>query len=841
MKPYLLEKEVQTNASSTQFAMQLGEEQLSKISRLLVTGQYTDPPLAALREIISNAYDANTEATQQDGVERHVDITVAEEGTYIRDYGKGLSEDEMNSLYTMIGRSTKEDSDVMIGAFGVGRLAPLAANDSFYITSYNGGFKTLYCCYLNDKHIPSLATWSREPSSEPTGLEVYLLHPPKDIIFKTIVRIEHLVSGSRFKINATVTEEAKNTGYKQLKSVVYERHYLQAVKEDVLNIRDFSNNLYFRVTDPETGIAYDLYKGERAADSTLYYTVIADLGGVLYSLNGSDTYAESSFVSTSYRISDVVTSRVPKTNEDLADFEQALTKEGAFTTYTFVIRLNPDSLRLSTSREEITSEDAEKAEKLANRGIELIQEEMQRRLDAVTLNTKLNGSNIYQNIGLAHKDFETKSANLKDHLGRFFEPSNVFQFKYNIGEGKTVIFTGEGQLPRLTDQQPDTLYVENLKRVGIDSENFYYLCHGSEDSLNSYMRHVLRNGFKDGAAKRKPYVETHMGTRMLCQAALPVVTSEETTITKKQLVEQFGEHVAEQPLLVVAEQFSGLLQGLDYVNYLGSVKPRERKAKQSKTASKGPVSATDKEISILLRQLRSLYNSGATRLECHSYDYKESPIPLTFPAEDLNKDLLQQKVIYSRTDDIIYSPLLKQCQVKYFLKEYYPYMFKDMTDNAYDRISRLRELGLCNWVSAKEAITNVASSILRRHHKEVEFLFNDYGYNLLKEVEPYLKDVIPQKTLNILQWNDKMVQFYKKTGEFLRNYGGYLQKLREEIATQEGPDEFSYCNPTDNSKSFFGPKLEPYYIVLTRLKGMSDAKATLMAINIVAKMQDEGL
>jgi len=90
---------------------------------------------------------------------------------WVRDYGSGLSEDDVLSLYTTYFRSTKDQDNSQIGGFGLGSKSPFAVADQFTVTSWHGGFKSTYACFRQDG-MPHVNAVGKEPCGPETGLEV---------------------------------------------------------------------------------------------------------------------------------------------------------------------------------------------------------------------------------------------------------------------------------------------------------------------------------------------------------------------------------------------------------------------------------------------------------------------------------------------------------------------------------------------------------------------------------------------------------------------------------------------------------------------------------------------
>lgn len=154
-----------------------------KAFRSLIDSLYTNKVLAVVRELCSNAHDAHIAAGQT----RPFDVTIPttlEPIFAVRDYGIGMSHEDVMVLYTTIFESTKEDTNEQTGQFGLGSKSPFAYTDSFQITSFTGpvfdeatqvvsqGEKRMYIAFLGTDGIPSLTHVENQPSNEPRGILV---------------------------------------------------------------------------------------------------------------------------------------------------------------------------------------------------------------------------------------------------------------------------------------------------------------------------------------------------------------------------------------------------------------------------------------------------------------------------------------------------------------------------------------------------------------------------------------------------------------------------------------------------------------------------------------------
>ena len=142
--------------------------------QLLSSGLYTNKIAAVIRELSCNAADAHVLNQQQ---AKAFDLKLPnalDQQFYVRDYGPGLSEKDVMSLYTTYFDSTKQQSNDFTGGFGVGSKSPFAYTDSFTVTSIHDGLKTIYTAYTDeDSQTPLIVEMGDSvPTDEPSGLQV---------------------------------------------------------------------------------------------------------------------------------------------------------------------------------------------------------------------------------------------------------------------------------------------------------------------------------------------------------------------------------------------------------------------------------------------------------------------------------------------------------------------------------------------------------------------------------------------------------------------------------------------------------------------------------------------
>lgn len=161
------ETESSQEFETTEFKIEVSAEAFRAISDRL----YTNKPMAIVREIVCNAIDIHT--SEKVDIQYEVHLPTYEEPFFsVKDFGTGLSEEDIRGLYSTAFKSSKRNSNETVGCLGVGKLSPLSNGDSFTVMSRYNGIVYTYNVFISGKGIPSVAKISEEPTTEPNGLEV---------------------------------------------------------------------------------------------------------------------------------------------------------------------------------------------------------------------------------------------------------------------------------------------------------------------------------------------------------------------------------------------------------------------------------------------------------------------------------------------------------------------------------------------------------------------------------------------------------------------------------------------------------------------------------------------
>jgi hypothetical protein len=167
----LADRVIETHSAGVQSASGFTIAQTSKMFKILSDSLYSDKVMAVIRELSTNAYDSHVGAGNKNPF-KVVLPTAANPNFSVRDYGTGLSQQDMESLYTTYGASNKNDSNDFVGCLGLGSKSPFAYTKSFTTSSYYNGMKHTYIAAIDDSGVPTLNLFNSTETDEPNGLEI---------------------------------------------------------------------------------------------------------------------------------------------------------------------------------------------------------------------------------------------------------------------------------------------------------------------------------------------------------------------------------------------------------------------------------------------------------------------------------------------------------------------------------------------------------------------------------------------------------------------------------------------------------------------------------------------
>jgi len=151
----------------------ISKETEARIMISLADKIYANKTRACIREIINNCADVHIQVNKPISDIIFTLPTFDDSNIKFRDFGTGLTEEEITNTYCVFGYSTKRNSNEYNGLLGYGNKVFMAVSDSCTVTSWINGEKSIYQCIKGDTStLPTILLLSRTPSDEPQGLEV---------------------------------------------------------------------------------------------------------------------------------------------------------------------------------------------------------------------------------------------------------------------------------------------------------------------------------------------------------------------------------------------------------------------------------------------------------------------------------------------------------------------------------------------------------------------------------------------------------------------------------------------------------------------------------------------
>ncbi len=162
--------EIQGDLGGESYDMEIDENALSHFMKVL-TDIYSDIKAAIVREYISNALDSHIDADQT----RPIEVTAPNNLSpyfIVKDFGTGMSKDDIVKTFRKYGASTKRNSNKTTGRIGIGAKSALAYTNSFNVTSIKDGKKILVVVSYNNAGIGTTEIVSETDTTEENGVTI---------------------------------------------------------------------------------------------------------------------------------------------------------------------------------------------------------------------------------------------------------------------------------------------------------------------------------------------------------------------------------------------------------------------------------------------------------------------------------------------------------------------------------------------------------------------------------------------------------------------------------------------------------------------------------------------
>ena len=144
----------------------------AKAFKVLSSNIYKNKIRAVVRELVCNAVDAHVINSNSAPYEIQ-GPNLLDPRFIVRDFGPGLSDEDMIELYTTYFASTKANRNDQIGALGLGSKSPFSYTSTFSVVSYFEGMVRVYSCMLSNGE-PAIVKTHEEPfnDTDKPGIEV---------------------------------------------------------------------------------------------------------------------------------------------------------------------------------------------------------------------------------------------------------------------------------------------------------------------------------------------------------------------------------------------------------------------------------------------------------------------------------------------------------------------------------------------------------------------------------------------------------------------------------------------------------------------------------------------
>lgn len=173
MKTHLDIRHEGTVGTEGRVGMTFDENSIAHLMSVL-TDLYSNPTLAVVREYSTNARDAHVAAGCP---ERPIEVTLPNlmsNTLIIKDYGTGMSKDDITDHFSKYGWSSKRDTDDEVGQLGLGCKSGLAYTSQFTLITIQDGIKNTVLVTREESGGGVIQVIDTEQTDEGNGTEVQI-------------------------------------------------------------------------------------------------------------------------------------------------------------------------------------------------------------------------------------------------------------------------------------------------------------------------------------------------------------------------------------------------------------------------------------------------------------------------------------------------------------------------------------------------------------------------------------------------------------------------------------------------------------------------------------------
>jgi hypothetical protein len=185
-----------------------------KAFRILIDSLYSDKIQSMVREVASNAFDSHKLLGTTEKFYVHCPTNLRPE-FFVRDYGVGMTDDKVMHLYSTLFDSDKDESNDLVGAFGLGSKSPFAYTDQFCVSCYDGVSVRHYAAAIGEGGVPQIIHAGTAPCEEPLGVRVSFNVKSADFAeFEKAINKVSLAFDPAFETNITLKSKKGAPGIK---------------------------------------------------------------------------------------------------------------------------------------------------------------------------------------------------------------------------------------------------------------------------------------------------------------------------------------------------------------------------------------------------------------------------------------------------------------------------------------------------------------------------------------------------------------------------------------------------------------------------------------------------
>lgn len=238
----------------------------NKLIKMLSSFLYTDKEYAVVSELAANGVDAHRMVGKETVPIQFNLPTLVESDVVVRDFGPGMSEENLFKYLTQFGESSKQGDENAIGFYGIGSKSVASVSDTWSITSYYEGKMIKLEVFVNEEGSLALSKVF-EGKTEETGLEVRIpVETDKHRVWEAAAKkaFKHYKILPKFNrdINVPVTSYSAQTakyGIRENNSMLIGINIITTMREYVLDRTKLNDSINDPLVRSMFNYRFDLF------------------------------------------------------------------------------------------------------------------------------------------------------------------------------------------------------------------------------------------------------------------------------------------------------------------------------------------------------------------------------------------------------------------------------------------------------------------------------------------------------------------------------------------------------------------------------------------------------